>query len=160
MADKASLTGAHLRTPRAAAIAGMIFAVLLITSITLLRLSVPTDPLDSGSWLRGSSGRVMFALNLVPFAGIAFRVGADAAGRLVPVPAGDGVGRALSAIVAVALGAQASGAWPRLKACREETCRWVFFDGSRNCSSSWCSMSICGNRSKSAAYRRRRRRVP
>ena len=72
MAGTAILTGAHLRTPRAAAIAGMVFAILLMISLTLLRLSVPIDPLETGSWLRGSSGRVLFALNLVPFAGIAF----------------------------------------------------------------------------------------
>jgi hypothetical protein len=72
MTQRASLTGANLRTPRAAAIAGLVFAVLLMTSLTLLRLSVPTDPLDTGAWLTGSSGRVVFALNLVPFAGIAF----------------------------------------------------------------------------------------
>jgi hypothetical protein len=72
MIDRASLTGAHLRTPRAAAIAGMVFALLLMTSLTLLRLSVPFDPLDPGIWLTRSSGRVAFALNLVPFAGIAF----------------------------------------------------------------------------------------
>jgi predicted RNA-binding Zn ribbon-like protein len=88
---------------------------------------------------------------------VILRVTAHETGRLVLVPDGAGVPRALAAIVAVVLDAQASGAWPRVKACRQETCGWVFYDASRNLSSSWCSMSICGSRTKSAAYRRRRR---
>ena len=43
----------------------------------------------------------------------------------------------------------------RLKACRQETCGWVFYDGSRNRSSSWCSMRVCGGRAKASSYRRR-----
>ena len=50
--------------------------------------------------------------------------------------------------------------WPtaagaRLKACRREICKWAFYDRSRNGSSTWCSMSVCGNRTKTKAYRRR-----
>jgi hypothetical protein len=66
------LIRARLRTPRAAAIAGIVFSVLLICSLWLLRLSVPSDPLEAGAWLETSSERVGFALNLVPFAGVAF----------------------------------------------------------------------------------------
>lgn len=94
------------------------------------------------------------------FGGVAFRVRLDGTGCLVPVPSGDGVAGALAAIVAVVLEAQAAGSWPRFKACRQETCGWAFYDASRNASSSWCSMSVCGNRTKSAAYRRRRRSAP
>ncbi len=61
-----------LRTPGAAAIAGIIFSVLILISIVLIRISVPEDPLDSGSWLNENSKTVALALNLVPFAGIAF----------------------------------------------------------------------------------------
>lgn len=67
-----AFTGQALRTPRAAAIAGMLFSVLLLTSFWLLRSSVPSDPLEPGAWLETDSGRVGLALNLVPFAGIAF----------------------------------------------------------------------------------------
>jgi len=63
---------ASVRTPRAAAIAGILFSVLLITAFSLLRLSVPADPLEAGMWLKSSSNTVALALNLVPFAGIAF----------------------------------------------------------------------------------------
>src|SRR5512135_201833 len=62
----------RLRAPRAAAIAGILFAVLLIASFLLLRLAVPADPLEAGAWLKTNSNRVAQALNLVPFAGIAF----------------------------------------------------------------------------------------
>jgi len=63
---------AELKTPRAAAIAGILFSVLMITSLLLMRLSVPVDPREVGAWLETSSERVSFALNLVPIAGIAF----------------------------------------------------------------------------------------
>jgi hypothetical protein len=63
-----------LRTPRAAAVAGIVFSVLLITTLVLLRISVPGNPAVPGAWLSNSGRRtaVTVALNLVPFAGIAF----------------------------------------------------------------------------------------
>ena len=63
-----------LRTPRAAAVAGIVFSVLLITALVLLRISVPGNPAVPGAWLSNSGRRtaVTVALNLVPFAGIAF----------------------------------------------------------------------------------------
>jgi hypothetical protein len=63
-----------LRTPRAAAFAGIIFSVLLITALTLLRISVPANAAVAGQWLTDSGKRAAVAvgLNLVPFAGIAF----------------------------------------------------------------------------------------
>lgn len=66
--------GSALRTPRAAAVAGIIFSVLLITGLTVLRLAAPTNPAAAGTWLTDSGHRaaVAVALNLVPFAGIAF----------------------------------------------------------------------------------------
>ena len=63
-----------LRTPGAAAVAGIVFAVLLISALVLLRLSVPAHPGVAGVWLTDSGRRTAVAvgLNLVPFAGIAF----------------------------------------------------------------------------------------
>jgi predicted RNA-binding Zn ribbon-like protein len=58
-------------------------------------------------------------------------------------------------LVSVAVTAMLDGSWERLKACRN--CRWAFFDESKNRSAHWCSMSLCGNRLKTRAYRRRRR---
>src|SRR6187399_3473151 len=72
MTEQRTLTRAGLKTPRAAAIAGMLFSVLLIIVFWLLRSAVPADPQEPGSWLNSESGKIALALNLVPFAGIAF----------------------------------------------------------------------------------------
>ena len=66
--------GRSLKTPRAAALAGIIFSVLLISAMVLLRVSVPAHPSVPGAWLTDSRRRtaVAVALNLIPFAGIAF----------------------------------------------------------------------------------------
>jgi hypothetical protein len=72
-----------------------------------------------------------------------------------------GSGGALAVLVGEALGEalalRATGEWSRLKTCALDSCRWVFFDASRNRSGRWCSMQVCGNRAKTAAYRARRR---
>ena len=65
-------THGRLTTPRAAALAGILFALLYSGSIVLIRLAVPSDLADRGVWLRGRTGSVAFALSLVPFSGIAF----------------------------------------------------------------------------------------
>ena len=58
--------------PPAAAIAGIMFSVLLLGALLLLRNSVPDDPREPGAWLNSESNTVALAINLVPFAGIAF----------------------------------------------------------------------------------------
>src|SRR5689334_2463608 len=72
MGPQTTLTGGGLRTPRAAAIAGIVFSVLLLVIFSLLRLSVPADPAEPGAWLATSSHGIALALNLIPIAGIAF----------------------------------------------------------------------------------------
>jgi len=72
MDQNMTLTRTRLTTPRAAAIAGILFSVLLITSLVLIRISVPATPQGAGDWLATSSKTVAVALNLLPFAGIAF----------------------------------------------------------------------------------------
>ena len=67
-----TLISARLRAPHAAAIAGILFSILLITSFLLVRRSIPANPLEAGAWLQTSANIVALALNLVPFAGIAF----------------------------------------------------------------------------------------
>jgi len=66
--------GSALRTPRAAALAGIVFSVLLIAALVLLRASVPANPAVPGGWLSDAGKRtaVAIGLNLIPFAGIAF----------------------------------------------------------------------------------------
>jgi hypothetical protein len=71
------------------------------------------------------------------------------------VPAGD-VDGAFAALVGIVYTAMADGTWPRLKACRREACGWLFYDRSRNRSAVWCDMAVCGNRTKTKAYRARR----
>jgi hypothetical protein len=63
-----------LTPPRGAAIAGVIFSLLLIVALALVRYAVPADPSLAGTWLTepGHKDAVRFALILVPFAGIAF----------------------------------------------------------------------------------------
>jgi hypothetical protein len=74
MDHQQSLTGSGLRTPRAAGVAGILFSLLLGIALVLIILSVPADPGRAGAWLTDSARRsaVIIALNLVPFAGIAF----------------------------------------------------------------------------------------
>jgi predicted RNA-binding Zn ribbon-like protein len=71
-------------------------------------------------------------------------------------PAGVGVARAVGSVLAAVANGMRDGTWPRMKACRRDACRWLFYDHSRNRASSWCSMAVCGNRVKTRAYRRRR----
>jgi hypothetical protein len=63
-----------LTAPRAAAVAGVIFSLLLIGGLGLLRLAAPADPSQPGAWLTDPDRRstVRLALNLFPVAGIAF----------------------------------------------------------------------------------------
>jgi predicted RNA-binding Zn ribbon-like protein len=84
---------------------------------------------------------------------LAVRFGAD--GRTALLPDAGGVDGALGRIVGVVHTAMADGTWPRLKACPRHICRWVFYDRSKNRSSRWCAMSVCGNRVKTTRYRRR-----
>ncbi|GAA2091169.1 CGNR zinc finger domain-containing protein [Actinomadura alba] len=76
------------------------------------------------------------------------------------VPALDGVAAGLGRIAAAIVDSAAEGTWQRLKACQEDTCRWAFLDTSKNRSRAWCSMRVCGNRTKTRAYRARRRSDP
>jgi hypothetical protein len=63
-----------LRTPRAAAIAGIVFALLFATSMGLMRLAIPETLAGehSTAWLEDGIDTVRLALMLAPFAGIAF----------------------------------------------------------------------------------------
>jgi predicted RNA-binding Zn ribbon-like protein len=83
-------------------------------------------------------------------------VGIDAGDwRLRPAEAGvDGF---LGGVLSTLARAMADGSWSRVKSCRNDTCRSLFYDHSRNRSGTWCSMAICGSRMKSRAYRSRQR---
>ena len=86
MEEEGTFTRARLKAPRAGAIAGIVFSILLIISLVLVWISVPANPQDAGTWLSGGWKTVSLALHLLPFAGIAFlwfigvlrdRMGAD-----------------------------------------------------------------------------------
>jgi hypothetical protein len=70
MKQEVNLIRARLKR-RAAAVAGILFSLLLTTGLSLLRLSVRADPLEAGAWPKTNSNTVALTLNLVPFAGIA-----------------------------------------------------------------------------------------
>jgi predicted RNA-binding Zn ribbon-like protein len=79
----------------------------------------------------------------------------EAAGEPRLEPAAPGVDGALGRLVAIAAAAMADGTWSRLKACQADRCGWAFYDHARNRSRRWCSMAVCGNRTKARSYRRR-----
>ncbi|HEU4448395.1 MAG TPA: CGNR zinc finger domain-containing protein [Gaiellaceae bacterium] len=79
----------------------------------------------------------------------------DPQGRATLEPGARGVDGALGRVLAIVADAMVDGTWGRLKACRADGCRWAFYDHARNRSRHWCSMAVCGNRTKAREYRRR-----
>jgi predicted RNA-binding Zn ribbon-like protein len=67
----------------------------------------------------------------------------------------DPFARVIGAIAAVIAEAAAIGTWSRLKSCPGHLCGWAFYDRSSGGRSRWCSMQLCGSRSKMQAYRDR-----
>jgi len=72
MSQNISFNRERLKTPRAAAIAGILFSLLLILSLILIRITIPYDPFENGEWLQNNAKNVGLALTLIPFSGIAF----------------------------------------------------------------------------------------
>jgi predicted RNA-binding Zn ribbon-like protein len=97
--------------------------------------------------------RTLRALNALP---ALVRVSFDAGGAPALEAAGEGLDRALAALLAIIDEAAVVGTWSRLKVCADRGCRWAFYDNSKNRSRSWCNMAVCGNRAKAREYRRRR----
>ncbi len=87
-------------------------------------------------------------------AGLRLRATPEGGTRLVAEsPAVDG---ALGRLLIIVYRAMETGTWRRLKVCRNDSCRWAFYDHSRNSSGHWCTMEVCGSRQKARAYRQRR----
>ena len=86
------------------------------------------------------------------------RFGTDGRARLEPDE--PGVVGAMGRIVAAVYTAMAQPDWRRLKLCGSATCRWAFFDRSRNQSSRWCTMASCGNRAKARRFRTAHKHAP
>lgn len=88
----------------------------------------------------------------VPIPEVTLRpVWGEGGARLAPADSGLRAGVGQLAIAAVHC--SMDGSWGRLKVCTSESCRWAFYDTTRNRSRSWCSMDVCGNREKTRTYR-------
>ena len=74
MNQRVNVAREAIRTPRAAAVAGIVFTVLFTISMVLMRLAIPEELSGSNtaSWLQGNTTTLTLALTLVPFSGIAF----------------------------------------------------------------------------------------
>lgn len=69
---------------------------------------------------------------------------------------GSGIDGVFGQLAAIIHTASIDGTWQRLKTCRNDACRWAFYDSSKNHSGTWCSMAVCGSKHKARTYRRRR----
>jgi predicted RNA-binding Zn ribbon-like protein len=116
-----------------------------LRALLLANAGEPLEP-DAIERLNDSADRVRLAV----------RFEEDGGSALAPEKAG--VDGALGAILAIVYRSMAEGTWPRLKACRSDSCLWAFYDKSKNRSAHWCSMAVCGNRAKARTYRRRHAR--
>lgn len=108
----------------------------------------------------GNSGLPVYPVDLATLneaataSRLRMRFGRRGRPRLEPEAAG-AVG-ALGRLVVTLYSAMQDDGWERLKLCGSDTCRWAFFDRSKNHSSRWCTMASCGNRAKARRFRERR----
>lgn len=87
---------------------------------------------------------------------VTFRFAAAARPLPLAVDAADAPAERFLGSIALAVAeSMGDGTWGRLKACAR--CRWVFFDSSKNRSGRWCSMAVCGGRTKVHNHRVRQR---
>ncbi len=63
----------------------------------------------------------------------------------------------IASLLAVVYESQLLGAWARLRACRKPSCRFAYYDSTKNASRAWCSMATCGNQAKAKRRRERER---
>jgi predicted RNA-binding Zn ribbon-like protein len=71
-----------------------------------------------------------------------------------------GVGTLVAAIAGAIVTLQHDQQWFRVRICPSSDCLEAFHDQSRGGTRRWCSMEVCGNRSKVGAYRHRTSRAP
>jgi predicted RNA-binding Zn ribbon-like protein len=63
----------------------------------------------------------------------------------------------IASLLAIVYEAQLLGSWARLRACRKASCRFAYYDRTKNASRAWCSMATCGNQAKAQRRRQRER---
>jgi predicted RNA-binding Zn ribbon-like protein len=85
----------------------------------------------------------------------AARLALGAGGRLVAVPGDQTAATLLAAVAHDGIDLLGTSLRDRVRQCAGEGCTLLFVDTSRAGGRRWCSMAICGARSKMAAYRRR-----
>ena len=84
----------------------------------------------------------------------------DAQGTIGLLPARREEVSGLGAVLAELERAATRGRLDRLKMCASAECLWIFYDHSKPGSRRWCVSSLCGNREKTRAYRRRHQDTP
>jgi hypothetical protein len=62
----------RLTTPRSAAVAGLLFALLFSVSLVMLRIAIPPGPRLGTAWLGRNGIELHIGLTVMPIAGIAF----------------------------------------------------------------------------------------
>lgn len=72
-------------------------------------------------------------------------------------PWGQGVEHTIASLLVAVHEAINAGNWKRLRACRKSSCRYAFYDRSKNCVRTWCSTNVCGNQEKALRKRLRDR---
>lgn len=108
----------------------------------------------------GNTGRQVYPVEVATLneaanaSRLRMRFGRDGKGRLEPEANGP-VG-AMGRLVAALYSAMQDAEWERLKLCSDDSCRWAYYDRSRNHSSRWCTMETCGNRNKARRFRQKR----
>lgn len=103
-------------------------------------------PDDASARLANALGNVSFTIQL------------DSSSTPVLVEQGRGLDAVLALLMRIVYTASIDGTWQRLKVCRNDACRWAFYDASKNHSSVWCNMATCGSQAKARAWRRRAKR--
>ena len=108
----------------------------------------------------GNSGRQVYPVEVATLneaanaSRLRMRFGRDGKARLEPEQTGP-VG-AMGRLVAALYSAMQDEDWEHLKLCSDDSCRWAFYDRSKNHSSRWCTMESCGNRNKARRFRQKR----
>ena len=108
---------------------------------------------NGGRPLPDSSSRRLDALA----AACGLRPRFDPGGTVSLAPEVAGVAGALGRLLGIVVAAIGDGRWQRMKTCRNPACRWAFYDATRNRSTVWCDMALCGSRAKSRRYHARQR---
>ena len=108
----------------------------------------------------GNSGRQVYPVEVATLneaataSHLRMRFGRDGKARLEPDATGP-VG-AMGRLVAALYSAMQDEDWAHLRLCSDDSCRWAFYDRSKNHSSRWCTMETCGNRNKARRFRQKR----